>query len=307
MGPTVLPDWLDPIFHGPWLSAPMGGYPLYRRLLESLLPLRPSMLAIEPGLGVHAFEALMHSGPQLGLRTISVDRFLNEPFARDEGFAIHTFTGLDSAITTRMIVEHQQQLRTPALLARSGVSSSLLLQAGTITDPRAILDHVLGDVSDWEAQWPDASVSNLGAPMQTGSATQLKATARNYLDLLSAARILNGTPLKGVLISPRAKVHRKATLTGPVAIGEGSFVSRHAVLHEGAIIGENCFIGAGAIIEDAVVLSGTRIEPGFHLKEGVRIGEQVFPGRRYHSGFRSTTKSASQKTSHTRAIDAEKP
>ncbi|WP_417857480.1 MULTISPECIES: acetyltransferase [Flavobacteriaceae] len=74
-------------------------------------------------------------------------------------------------------------------------------------------------------------------------------------------------------------VHKSASVSNDLNIGEGNFIARNASINPLVIIGDCCIINTGSVLEhECIIKTGAHIAPGVVLAGNVTIGENSFVG-----------------------------
>jgi hypothetical protein len=118
--------------------------------------------------------------------------------------------------------------------------------------------------------WADQDLTR-----SNGSGDQLKAALA-----LGTARGGDDVPASWVktrwgAMSPLARVHPQARITGPVRIGPGCIVDRDAELGPGVVLSRNVWVSAGTCLSHTVVLPDSYLGAGLELAHAVVNGSRV--------------------------------
>jgi len=76
-------------------------------------------------------------------------------------------------------------------------------------------------------------------------------------------------------MSPQARVHPQARLTGPVRIGPGCIVNRDAEVGPGVVLSRNVWVSGGTRVSHSVVLPDSYVGAGLDLTHAVVNGSRV--------------------------------
>ncbi len=96
-------------------------------------------------------------------------------------------------------------------------------------------------------------------------------------DNMLRQNIANLIEIKGKTIE--TIVHKTASISKSVVVGNGSFINKNVVVNALAIVGKNVILNTGCIIEHECVLAdAVHIAPGAVLAGNVSIGERTFVG-----------------------------
>lgn len=248
-----------------WLTAPVAGEPLYKRVLQVLLPLRILELVLEPGATSEAVLELFEERPIYNLRA----RMAHNPLATSPdhaGTIVLPLGGLLEAELAGLVARGQRTGR---------VERTPVNVAGPDATRRAEIVYLPPGHSAAEFA-TDTSPSDdyLPAPpilRPTDSSVALRELAQRALegDLATISPV--GTWRDDLLLGEGAEVAAGVRTIGKTAVGANSRVEVGAVLGPGAIVGENCHVGGGARLTHAMVLDGARVEPGVRLLGGVHL------------------------------------
>jgi N-acetylglucosaminyldiphosphoundecaprenol N-acetyl-beta-D-mannosaminyltransferase len=118
--------------------------------------------------------------------------------------------------------------------------------------------------------WSDQDLTLLN-----GGADQLHAALA-----LDQAQACNDVPASWVktswgAMSPLARVHPQARLTGPVRIGPGCIVNRDAEVGPGVVLSRNVWVSSGTRLSHCVVLPDSYLGAGLDLADAVVNGSRV--------------------------------
>lgn len=244
----LAPPSLEPGDLKSWISAPIAGEPLHRRMVQRILGLPlPRVSCTDTRLANELRQLL----PAYGLSL--------EPATR--GANAHVL------LPARGLLE----VDLPQLW------DSACLLGGTVVVPclstsRSEIDDVLT-----LSATPGAAAASKKHVLQARRLWETKTAEDLYL---LAVRALEGElaglapagAWKGeLLLGPRAVVHPQAEIHGPSAIGAESRVEADANLKRGTIVGERCFVGRGARLSRAMLLNGARVAPGEQLSGIIRL------------------------------------
>ncbi|HMS15833.1 MAG TPA: hypothetical protein PKA37_03260 [Planctomycetota bacterium] len=256
----------------------MGGYPWVRRILETLLPFRPTALAVAGGAGAPALRGILTDSGTFGLPLISHEDYLSKPLEPMEHLLVYEFSGPTLRLSDAQRRDFTSKAQKGPSLADGGATSMLLLPTEWNPASTSCLEFLSASSEEWRQGVGHSHIVHFESRTTCGSAFDLRNATQQFLDGGCSAQLLNGRVVGGALVSPGAQIHRNAIVSGPVAVGPMSFVGPGVRLLPGAVVGAHCFVGEGAVLRDAVVLDGTRIEPGSCLEAAVRSGTQVFLG-----------------------------
>ena len=76
-------------------------------------------------------------------------------------------------------------------------------------------------------------------------------------------------------MSPLARVHPMARLTGPVRVGPGCVVNRDAEVGPGVVLSRNVWVAGGSRLSHTVVMSNTYLGPGLDLAHAIVKGRRI--------------------------------
>ena len=75
------------------------------------------------------------------------------------------------------------------------------------------------------------------------------------------------------------KIHKTATVSENVCIGEGTTIWQNSIIQDDVSIGENCNIGANVFIEKGVKIgNGVKVKNNIAIYSGAEIDDDVFLG-----------------------------
>lgn len=246
-----------------WLSAPIAGEPLYRRVLESLLLHEEAELILRDGRVARALAAELDENPCYGMRArcipadCQLDPAWPAPMLELPGEgplcgALEPFLERARASNTARRMSCRD-----ALDHRPDAAGVVYRPAGSAESGPALLDE------DQLRVFP------------SGSAEGLRALSLAALEGELPGHETAGRLEGNLLLGPRCSIAPGVRLAGVAAVGEESAVSSGVELRHGAAIGAGCYIGEGAVIEDALILDGTEIGPGEQVVGQVRYGKDV--------------------------------
>lgn len=248
-----------------WLTAPIAGEPLYKRVLQVLLPLRITELVLEPGATSETVLELFEERPIYNLKA----RMAQNPLATspdDAGTIVLPIGGFLEADLGGLVMRGQSGDR---------VERTPVNVAGPDATRRAEIVYLPPGHSVAEFA-PDSSPSDdyLPAPpilRPTDTSVGLRELAQRALEGDLATIHPVGTWRGDQLLGDDADVSTGIRTIGKVAVGNGSSVAAGSVLGPGAIIGEDCQVEAGAHLTHAMVLDGARVEAGARLLGGIYL------------------------------------
>ena len=254
-----------------WLTAPIAGEPLYKRVLQALLPLRILELVLEPGPAGETILDLFQERPIYNLRA----RMARHPHAvspADAATLVVPMGGLLEAELAGMVARG----------ARSGrVERTPVNVTGPDSTRRAEILFLPPGHSDEEVDVSSPPEDDyLPVPpilRPTDSSVALRELAQRALEGDLGTIHPVGTWHDDLLLGEGAVVDPQARTIGKTAVGAGSRIEARAVLGPGAIVGENCIVRSGAHLTHAMVLDGSEVGAGLRLLGGVWVpsGELV--------------------------------
>jgi hypothetical protein len=272
----MVPSVLDDAEKRAWLSTPLAGAPLYRRLLEPLVGLNVAELDIlDTGSAARALARLMatrgyfgttprlvaaeeiesmaieqlvlYPGNMLSLNARELTSRLMAAFSEGSAGTILRMTERDGAGEAVVVAGRAAQFLKPELLSKPTFECATDLAKKSASRPISC-DAIRG--------------------YRPGTPARLVDLARAALDEKLFSPV--GVYEDGVLIGPRAKICKGAVLDGAAAVGAESYIAPSAMLCEGSIVGEKCYVGEGALVSDAIVLDGAHVAPGEFVLSVVR-------------------------------------
>jgi NDP-sugar pyrophosphorylase family protein len=92
-----------------------------------------------------------------------------------------------------------------------------------------------------------------------GTPAKYQQVHRDVMDGRCAAAPFEGEIPNRVWISPDARIHHSAEVSGPCFIDEGAVVKAHAKILPYSVVGRRCHVEEGAIVEDSIIWSNTWI------------------------------------------------
>jgi len=270
-----------------WLSAPIGGEPLYRRLLEPLVGLSVASLEVEDGRVGATLVRILERRPCFGLTAVLSGR-RPAPTLPDAATLVLPGDGLiearaDDVVRATLAAGRGAGGRGAVAICPLGCEEGRGPALVAIA-PGVTLDAAVGARPSSETAIAFARRAGLAVSVRAGgrlrsvnTPERLRALARGAaegaLPAISPAGHREGSLLSG----PGAEVARGVRAEGTVAVGGGSLVAAGARLGPGAIIGEGCYVGAGAVVEDAVLLDGCEVAPGERVQGVVRGPRRDLP------------------------------
>jgi len=248
-----------------WLTAPIVGEPLYKRILSVLLPLSIQELVLEPGPVSDAVLTLFEERPIYNLRARMA---LSARAASPE----HTAT---------LVVPVGGLLEADLLgLQRRGEQTRRIERTpvhlpGQTTRPKPEIIYLPPGRRQDEIdvnQAPSDPCSQVPPIMRpTDTSVYLRELTLRTLEGDLASLVPTGEMRDGILFGPDAEVAPGVRVVGNVAIGARSRVATGCVLGPGAVAGEDCVLGANSHVIHSIVLDGCVVPPGERLLGVIRL------------------------------------
>ena len=248
-----------------WLTAPIVGEPLYKRILSVLLPLSIQELVLEPGPVSDAVLTLFEERPIYNLRARMA---LSARAASPE----HTAT---------LVVPVGGLLEADLLgLQRRGEQTRRIERTpvhlpGQTTRPKPEIIYLPPGRRQDEIdvnQAPSDPCSQVPPIMRpTDTSVYLRELTLRTLEGDLASLVPTGEMRDGILFGPDAEVAAGVRVVGNVAIGARSRVATGCVLGPGAVAGEDCVLGANSHVIHSIVLDGCVVPSGERLLGVIRL------------------------------------
>ena len=281
---ALVPDWVQTAHMIPWLSAPIAGRPLMRRILETFVGCDVQSLHLDlsrknPSSQTGIAQALNQDiEPCFGMSTEPLLTWTTRKRGDDDIVAIYRPGSIDPTALRVALISQSMEQQPTVQSVHNGEGGLLLCPARAISNATMLEDLLSASPQGWQELLPHQGSEWKTLQPGVGSALDLLRLAQESLHGEPGLYSPFGQDHGGLLLGPGARIHRKAQVLGRCAVGAGSYVAPHATLHEGAVIGRNCYIGTQAHIKDAIVLDGTRIVAGELVRHCVRIGPHVYLG-----------------------------
>ncbi len=254
-----------------WLTAPIVGEPLYKRILSVLLPLSIQELVLEPGPVSDAVLSLFEERPIYNLR------------ARMAPSA----TAASPEHTATLVVPVGGLLEADLLgLQRRGEQTGRIERTpvhlpGQTVRPKPEIIYLPPGRSQDEIN-PDQAPSDPCSQVPpilrpTDTSVYLRELALRTLEDDLAGLTRSGEMRDGVLCGEDAQLGDGIRVVGNVAIGARSRAGNGCVLGPGAVVGEDCVLGENVHIIHSIVLDGSKVEAGDRLLGLIRLpsGETI--------------------------------
>jgi hypothetical protein len=248
-----------------WLTAPIVGEPLYKRILSVLLPLSIQELVLEPGPVSDAVLTLFEERPIYNLRARMAP-------SKQAASPEHTAT---------LVVPVGGLLEADLLgLQRRGEQTHRIERTpvhlpGQTTRPKPEIIYLppgrRQDEIDKD-QPPSDPCSQVPPIMRpTDTSVYLRELALRTLEGDLASLVPAGEMRGGILCGPNATVTPGVRVVGNVAVGARSRTSTGCVLGPGAVIGEDCTLEANTHVIHSIVLDGCTVAEGERLLGVIRL------------------------------------
>lgn len=249
-----------------WLAAPIGGEPLYRRLLESLVGVPVSRLELRDGRAARILQRILTENPCYGLEPhlVPTEGPL-EPY--QHGTLVVDSRGV-LQVDLGELVERGQRTGKPQLLA-GGV--------GFRADELGSVSWYPPDATAKETIDGDDRMTSEGMFLPTDSAEALRELAVLALEGDLVNHQVAGTFSGNTLVGPRADISGEAVTSGAVAVGAESIVGKRAILGHGTVLGVDCYVGADAVVMGSVILDGTIVGRGERIVDAVVSAKGQLP------------------------------
>lgn len=235
-----------------WLTAPIAGEPLYKRILGVLLPLRILELVLERGPASDAVLALFRERPIYNLRA-RMAKHLHPVSPEDAATLVVPVGGLLEADLAGLVARGFRRGR----IERTPVN----LPGQEMRRHEIVFLPPGRSAEEFDPESPATDVYSPAPPIlrPTDSSVALRELSQRALEGDLQPVIPVGEWRDGLLLGEGARVDPGVRVVGKAAVGAESVVEAGVVLGPGAVVGERCHVDRGAHVTHSIVLDGSRV------------------------------------------------